>query len=76
MRTLGWSGKRGDPILHIVAPGCIINIHKGLTDSEGREVVRVDVLCDKYAGEPSVTLPDFDNATAIGIRIVREADNA
>ena len=50
---------RGDRITHIEAPGCIINVHVGLTDTEGRSITSVEVLCDEYAGEPEWTIPDF-----------------
>lgn len=72
MRTIEWTGTRGARRLHIEAPGCIVNIVKGLRDSEGREVTRVDIKCDQYAGSPKATLPDFDNADFLGVRVVRE----
>lgn len=37
-------GNRSGDILHIETDGCIVNIHVGLTDGEGRRVTRVDVL--------------------------------
>lgn len=35
---------RSGNLLHIETDGCIVNIHVGLTDGEGRRVTRVDVL--------------------------------
>lgn len=76
MRTIEWTGKRGARRLHIEAPGCIVNIVKGLRDSEGHEVTRVDIICDHYAGEPDWTMPDFpaDDSRFLGVRIVRDLD--
>jgi len=37
--------------LHIEAPGCIINVRKGLHNSEGAAVTSVEIICDQYAGE-------------------------
>jgi hypothetical protein len=40
-------------IVHIEAPGCVVNIRVGLTDEKGREVTSVEVLSDgkRFAGE-------------------------
>ncbi len=42
------------PLLHIEAPGCIINIHCGLRDMDGRKVVNISVEADgdRYSGDP------------------------
>jgi len=72
MRRIEWSGKRGSNLLHIEAPGCIVNIHKGLTDTQGREVTRVEVICDQYADELPASLPDFKGAKYLAARVVRE----
>ena len=41
-------------MLHVEAPGCIINIETTHTDDEGRPFVRVEVMADRdrYAGDP------------------------
>jgi hypothetical protein len=40
-------------LLHIEAPGCIVNIDPGLTDTDGHMVCRVDVNADgdRYKGD-------------------------
>jgi len=38
--------------LHIEAEGCIINIRQELHDGLGRQVTSVEIIPDKYAGEP------------------------
>lgn len=62
MRTISFSGKRGTRVLHVEAPGCIVNITKRLTDTLGREVTRVDIHADQYHGEPQCYI--YDNPTA------------
>ena len=72
MKTVRWSGARGARTLHVEAPGCIVNITKGLRDTEGREVTRVDIQCDNFAGEPRVSIPDYNGAKYLSFRVVRE----
>jgi hypothetical protein len=64
--------KNGARRLHIETEGCIVNIVAGLRDLEGRRVTRVDVQCDQYAGDPKNTMPDYDNAQFLGVRVVQE----
>ncbi len=61
---------RGDRITHIEAPGCIVNIHTGLYDTQGCAVTSVEILCDQYAGEPKWSLPDFGDRTCMNVRVV------
>ena len=56
-------------LLHVEAPGCIVNIRTGLTDSEGRSVTSVSILCDQYPGEPAWTMPDFQGGKTLHVRI-------
>ena len=70
MRTISWSGKRGARKLHIEAPGCIVNITKNLHDREGRQVTRVDVRADQYAGDTPWVLPETGSGDFIGVRVV------
>ncbi len=48
MRRLSFhaKGNRSGNLLHIETDGCVVNIHVGLTDDQGRAVTRVDVLAD------------------------------
>jgi hypothetical protein len=43
---------RGGKGLHIEAKGCIVNITEGLPDRKGRSVTSIQIIPDKYAGEP------------------------
>jgi hypothetical protein len=52
--TVGYPRQR-KKMAHIETPLGIINVYCGLQDNEGRDVVRVEVIPDKYAGEPAVT---------------------
>lgn len=58
--------------LHVEAPGCIVNIHIGLTTMDGQEVTAVSVKCDRYAGEPKWSLADHGFAEAINLRVVQD----
>lgn len=58
MRTIQFSGKRGARKLHIEAPGCIVNITKQLTNSDGQAVTSVQISADQYEGD-RWTLPDL-----------------
>ena len=45
--------------LHVEAPGCIVNIQKGLLDAiNNRKVTTVTIIADAYSGE-EWNLPDF-----------------
>ena len=41
-------------ILHVETPLGIVNIHVGLHEQKGRDVERVSMLPNQYAGEPKV----------------------
>jgi len=60
------SGGRAE-IIHVETRLGIVNIHLGLTDSEGHEVERVSMVPDRYAGERRVTVK--------GGRFVRETES-
>ena len=72
MKTVVISERSKDKKLHIEAPGCIINIHVGLVDMDGRKVTSVSIKCDQYAGEPRWLLPDFNFAEALNVRVREE----
>lgn len=71
MRSISLTRKPG--LLHIEAPGCIINIDPDLTDSEGRSVVNVSVQADgnRYAGEPEWWLDGQRGNAGIGVCIIQ-----
>lgn len=54
MKTINISKRSKYRVLHIEAPGCIINIRCGLTRSDGCEATRIDVSADgdRYTGDP------------------------
>jgi hypothetical protein len=60
-------------VLHIEAPGCIVNIRVGLTDSEGRAVTSVSISADgnRYSGEPQWWIEGVPGNATAGARIVR-----
>lgn len=64
--------KLPDGILHIEAPGCVINIHPGLHNSDGQEVTAIAIQCDQYAGEPKWTLPEFNGGKYLNVRVLRD----
>ena len=37
---------------HVETEGAVVNIYEGLTDRKGRKVNTVEIIPDKYAGEP------------------------
>lgn len=48
MKSIGFyaSSNRSDNLLHIETDGAVINVHVGLTDSEGRAVTSVQIIPD------------------------------
>ncbi len=59
MKTVVHNSKSRDPLLHIEAEGCIINVRVGLRDSGDHPVTSIQIMPDKYHGE-SWSLPDYD----------------
>lgn len=51
MKTIRHTASARDKLLHVEAEGCIVNIHVGLQDSEGRAVTAVEIIPDEYSGE-------------------------
>ena len=80
MKTIRINERSRYEMLHVEAPGCIINIRVDLTDEDGRAVTRVDVMADgdRYAGDPKWWLATNDLASAtptgLGVRIIREGE--
>lgn len=59
-------------LLHVEAPGCIINIRVGLSDLKGRTVTAIEILPDLDTGGPRWQFADAPKARAMNVR-VREA---
>lgn len=64
---------RKSSLLHIEAPGCIVNINPTLTDNEGRAVVNVSVTADgnRYAGDPEWWVDGQRGNDGVGLRIIQ-----
>jgi hypothetical protein len=60
-------------LLHIEAPGCIVNIDPGLTDSDGRMVCRVDVNADgdRYKGDAQWWVEGEAGNRGVGLRVIQ-----
>jgi hypothetical protein len=63
-------------LIHIEAPGCIVNIRLGLSTVAGQEVTAITIQCDNYAGEAAWTMPDFENARHLHVRVVKEQEGS
>ena len=73
MKTVVLSERSKHNLLHIEAPGCIINVQIGLTDAEGRPVTHVSVSAngDRYAGDPEWWGEGQHGNKGVGVRIIR-----
>lgn len=73
MKTITLSGRSRDKLLHIEAPGCIVNIQAGLHDAAGREVTHVEISAsgDRYAGDPQWWIEGESGYRGIGARIIQ-----
>lgn len=56
---------RPGAVLHVETPLGIVNVRAGLHDSEGRRVDSVEILPNRYAGEPAVELDGYANSRLI-----------
>lgn len=54
--------------LHIEAEGCIVNIRQDLHDRLGRQVTHIEILPDKYMGEPVRKLVGCTNNRVITLK--------
>ena len=60
---------RGGKGLHIEAEGCIVNIIEGLSDRKGRSVTSIQIIPDKYSGEPvHKVVPKVHNVRVIALK--------
>lgn len=77
MKTITFYAKtnRSDDLLHIETDGCVVNIHVGLTTSEGRAVTRIDVLPDgkNRGGDNEGRTWEIADANSGAIRVIRVA---
>lgn len=64
MRTIKRNARCTSEVLHIEAPGCIVNIFHLLKDTEGRSVTAVEVILDD-----GWSLPDFEGRRGINVRV-------
>jgi hypothetical protein len=57
-------------LVHVEAPGCVINIRVGLADEKGREVTSVEVLADgeRFAGESWRIVGSKSTARVVRVR--------
>lgn len=53
MKTITIGKRNRFRTLHVEAPGCIVNIHFGLTNEAGHAVTNISVTADDYVGGPS-----------------------
>ena len=54
--------------LHIEAEGCIVNIRQELTDRLGRQVTSIEIIPDKYIGEPKRKLIGASHTRVIKLK--------
>lgn len=79
MKRIAINERSREKLLHIEAPGCIINIRVGLADRNGRRVTHVSVVTDgdRYVGEPPWWIEGRYGLRAQDMRVVQvEAKNA
>lgn len=69
--SVRWDRNAG--IMHIEAPGAIINVQVGLSTNGSDEVTRVEVLADgdRYAGEPEWWIEGKKGNATLATRIIR-----
>lgn len=53
---------------HIEVEGCIVNIRTGLYDRFGRKVTSIQIIPDKYAGEPRWKLYGYANNRVVQLK--------
>lgn len=76
MKTANHTKSARDPLLHVEAEGCIVNIRVNLQRDDNREITRIDVQCDQYAGEPQWYIVDEqgNKIQHLGISVQRETE--
>lgn len=59
-----------DELLHVETPLGIVNIRTGLTDRHGRRVDSVEIIPNRYAGEPKVLRRGLSNTRLVECKTV------
>lgn len=74
MQTVVISDRSKYKVLHVEAPGCVINIQVGLTDGGGRAVTNISVTASQYAGEAPWFIDGGGvlEAKHFGLRVIRK----
>jgi hypothetical protein len=77
-RTITVSKQDKGKLVHLEAPGCIVNIRVGLHDAEGREVTAIEIIPDgplapfgKFSGA-AWRIVDRPDAVAVNVRVRKE----
>jgi hypothetical protein len=73
MKRISISDRSRDKLLHIEAPGCIINVQIGLADRDGRKVTHVSIVADgnRFSGELPWWIEGRNGISAQNMRIVQ-----
>lgn len=56
---------KDNQLLHVETPLGIVNIRTGLRDMHGCRVDSIEIIPNRYAGEPPVTLDGFSNSRLV-----------
>ncbi len=78
MRRIALNPHSREKLLHIEAPGCIINITIGLTDPNGHPVTPIDITADseRYSDGPSWYENGIKGALGRNVRIIQTTKTA
>jgi hypothetical protein len=68
MKTIRVTKRSRHEVLHIEAPGCVVNIRHGLKDVDGHEVTSIQVIADQYTDD-EWHLPDHEGLYSVGVRV-------
>ncbi len=73
MATIRVSKQDRGKLVHLEAPGCIVNVRVGLQDSEGREVTAIEIIPDgtRFAGE-TWRIVGEPRAAVVNVRVRKE----
>lgn len=77
MKTIRFyaDSNRSENLLHIETDGCVVNIHVGLTNSDGQKITRVDVLPEDASrgGDGEGRIWEIDPDDGVGVARVVQA---
>jgi hypothetical protein len=76
MRTINVSERSRTGVLHVEAPGCIVNIYHKLRDRNGNRVVSVEVRADgkRFSGEPEWWIDAKPGDDYLRLRVVERPE--